>query len=352
MTKGIVWSVVTFFLIFSTNVFSLENVEVILSYEVKTSPFKMMKIAERFEVVGKVPNGFIVYVLKQKRDEFLKLAPNAKLISSDIHEEFSEKAVSQYRKFVDVEKDLKEFENQFPQYAKLKTYGKSKEGRVLYALEIKKDPTTTYNKKILITAATHGDELITTEVLFNLTREMLEGLRNNDARFLKMVDNKSLTIIPVVSPDSFEKRIRYVQNVDPNRSFPWPDSPSNKSVDVISSLITFFHQENFAATLDLHAYGKLVMFPWGYTKEAPVKGDEIVMKDLVEAMARENQYEAGQISTTIYIAKGSSADYFYWKNKSKAIAVEIGREKVPDYKQIPKIVNESREMIWTFIELN
>ena len=198
--------------------------------------------------------------------------------------------------------------------------------------------------------------MITTEVLFALTGELLEGVSKNESRFVKMLAGKEISIIPVVSPDSFEKRNRYVQNVDPNRSYPWPDSPSNKSVDVISSLINLFHHENYSATLDMHAYGRLIMFPWGYTRNPPPQEDEIVMKDAVEAMAKSTEggreYEAGQISTTIYVAKGSSADYFYWKNKTKALAIEIGQEKIPNYKDIPKIVFELRGMIWTFLELN
>jgi hypothetical protein len=67
-------------------------------------------------------------------------------------------------------------------------------------------------------------------------------------------------------------------------------------------------------------------------------------------MAKDNQYKAGQISTTIYVAEGSSADYFYWKSGTKAVAVEIGKEKIPHWNKIPAITNEAREMIWTFLE--
>jgi hypothetical protein len=92
------------------------------------------------------------------------------------------------------------------------------------------------------------------------------------------------------------------------------------------------------------------MYPWGYTKTPPESKDEVIMSDLVQTMARQNQYKAGQISTTIYIAKGSSADYFYWKKNTQAIAVELANQKVPPYGKIPSIVNEAREMIWTFLE--
>ena len=34
------------------------------------------------------------------------------------------------------------------------------------------------------------------------------------------------------------------------------------------------------------------------------------------------------------IAKGSSADYFYWKSKTKSFAAELGNQKIPDYSRI------------------
>lgn len=352
MTKGIVALLFAFLAFFSL---TAQSEEVILSYKVQTHPLQMMKIASKFEVVKKLSDGFEVYVLQEDLETFLKLAPKAQLLQKNIQANDLLKANSQYRKFIDVENDLKALVNQYPLWARLEVYGKSKEGRNLYVLKIKNGDEAV-NRKILLTAATHGDELITTEVLFALITELLEGVSKNESRFVKMLAGKEISIIPVVSPDSFEKRNRYVQNVDPNRSYPWPDSPNNKSVDVISSLIELFHRENYSATLDMHAYGRLIMYPWGYTKTPPPAADEIVMKDMVDTMAKSTvsakDYEAGQISTTIYVAKGSSADYFYWKNKTKALAIEIGQEKVPNFKDVPKIVVEVREMIWTFLELN
>ena len=201
----------------------------------------------------------------------------------------------------------------------------------------------------MLTAATHGDELITTEVLLNLTGELLTGY-GQDTRLTKILERIDLFIIPVVSPDSFEARQRYVQRMDPNRSYPWPDKPNNKSVDVIESMMDFTNKMKFTASLDLHAYGKLIMYPWAYTKKAPDASDVVTFRDLMVSMSKENLYKTGQISTAIYVAEGSSADYFYWKNGTKAIAAEIGREKIPHWNKIPVITNESREMIWTFLE--
>lgn len=321
--------------------------EKIRSYEVLVNPLSMQKIARQFEVVKKLSNGFEVYVLEEDVEAFLKLAPRARLLSSDIHLQEEDKAANQYRKYADVEADLKSMAETYKGLATLETYGVSKGGRNLYALKIS---TGGENKpKLMVTAATHGDELITTEVLFSLTQELLAGYDKNP-RLTKILNGRDIYIIPVVSPDSFEVRERYVQRKDPNRSYPWPDKPNNPTVDVIQAMMDYTNKMKFTGSLDLHAYGRLVMYPWGYTKKAPPAADEVGFKDIVQTMARDNQYEAGQISTTIYVAEGSSADYFYWKAGTRAIAAELGREKIPSYSKIPAIVNESREMIWSFLE--
>jgi predicted deacylase len=319
----------------------------------------MNQIADRFEVVKKLDlnRGYEVYVKEEDVLAFLDLAPNAKLILSNIQSTFksdkNEKQleVAKYRKFEDVETDLLALVAKYKDLASLESYGVSSQGRKLYALKIK-TPQKEGSKnlpQVMVTAATHGDELITVEVLFSLINELLAGY-GKDTRLTKILEGRELYFIPVVSPDSFEARERYVAGIDPNRSFPWPENANNRPADCILSLMNFTNAHQFAGSLDLHAYGKLVMFPWAYKSTPPESSDAVVMEDLVQRMAKENQYKAGQISTTIYVAKGSSADYFYWKKKTQAIAVELTNQKVPAFKTIPKIVNEAREMVWTFLE--
>jgi hypothetical protein len=339
------------FLLFS---FQLQAVERIRSYKVIATKKVMNQIASRFEIVKKLSRGYEVYVKEEDVKSFLRMAPKSRLLEKNIQSIFSienEKSfsLSQYRKYADVERDLQTMALTYKDLVSLETYGVTKGGRKLYALRVSSQKSQSVKPQVMITAATHGDELVTVEVLFSLMNELLAGY-GKEARLTQLIDGRDIYFIPVVSPDSFEARERYVQGMDPNRSFPWPENINNKSVDCIEALINFSNTHNLVGSLDLHAYGKLVMFPWGYTTSPPESRDEVVFNDLVQTMARENEYTAGQISTTIYIAKGSSADYFYWKKKTQAIAVELSNQKVPIYSSIPKVVNEAREMVWTFLE--
>jgi predicted deacylase len=309
----------------------------------------MLKIADSFEVVKRLPNGFEVYVKETETGKFLDLVSDAVLLEQNIHADFADKATQNYKKFSDVERDLNSFANSYKEITSLLTYGKSQDGKNLYALKVDTKVNQGKKTELMITAATHGDELITVEVLIALMNELFSQY-GKDSRITKMLDNHVIYFIPVVSPDSFESRSRYVEGTDPNRAYPWPEKPNKGPVTVINSLIDFTNQHQLIGSLDMHAYGRLVMYPWGYTTLAPASADSVVMNDLVLDMAKENNYTAGQISTTIYVAKGSSADYYYWNKKTRAIAVEIGNEKVPNYSKIPSMVNESREMIFRFIE--
>jgi hypothetical protein len=339
------------------SLFNANAVESIRSYEVTVNPMRMNQIADRFEIVKKLARSYEVYVKEDNVNDFLKLAPQAKLLLKNIHSEFNsddksaQLNLAKYRKFIDVERDLNTIVSTYKDIASLETYGITKGGRKLYALKISSPNKNLLSDKpeIMVTAATHGDELVTVEVLFSLINEMLAGY-GKDPRFTKMIDGRIIYFVPVVSPDSFEARERYVQGLDPNRSFPWPENINNKTVDCIQGIMDFSNAHKFMGSLDLHAYGKLVMFPWGYTENPPGPKDQVLLSDLVQAMARENQYKAGQISTTIYVAKGSSADYFYWKKNTQAIAVELADQKVPPFNAIPKVITEAREMMWTFLE--
>jgi hypothetical protein len=133
-------------------------------------------------------------------------------------------------------------------------------------------------------------------------------------------------------------------------NYPWPNDPEKESVKSIANLIAFFSGRNFVGSMDFHAYGKLVMYPWAFTRDAPDRNDELVFDNLGQTMAAQNSYTYGQISRVIYVAQGSSADYYYWKSKSLSYGIEIANSKAPNSAEIPRVLEEVREMTLKFIE--
>ena len=326
--------------------------EVIKSFKVSKSNPHMQKIADLFEVKDKLEDSFLVYIIEQRIDEFRKLAPNAKLVSEDINADIKDKNLEGYHLFPEVKALYYEFASNHPNFAKIEVFGHSDSGLELFALRVTgNENKKVYRPKLMITSATHGDELITVEVQLRLVKELLEGAKT-DVRLKRMIDEHIIYFIPVVNPDGFVRRSRYSRGmVDPNRDYPWPDRPHRLSkVTCIKHLINFYHKHDFQGSIDIHASGKMVMFPWGYTKEEITSADFNFMSKLTADMAQENKYRHGPISKVIYVAKGSSADYYYWKNGGIALAIELTTTKAPGAQRIPNVVDEAREMLWKFIE--
>lgn len=254
-----------------------------------------------------------------------------------------------YRNFSRVQSDVKKLERQFPQRVKTIPYGKSQKGNPLFAVKISDNVEKDENEpQILITAGTHGDELITVEVILGLMEKLLKS--KEDPRLQKIISNLEIYFIPVVNPDGYLNQERLENGADPNLSYPYPNKPNNKPTPSIKALIQFYESKSFVGSLDFHAYSELIMYPWSYSMDS-IDQDQLQMfDDLARRMAEKNNYSYGQISRILYTAEGSSVDYYYWKKKTKAFAIEIGRHKSPIHFVIPKYTEEVTDSTWVFLE--
>lgn len=329
----------------------------ISSWSLVSSDSKQMDaIAKKFEIVSREGNQFQIYVLETSLKEFQSLAPTATLNSLDTDGDlqrnlFNNQAFFEgYRDFETVNRTLQELAQKYPQIVKLETLGESTNGLPQYGLKISDNVMVDEEEpELLMTAATHGDEIITTEVLLRFVEELLAGHEQNP-RLAELVNNHELFFVPVVNPDGFSARRRYSGNIDPNRDYPWPGHEDKSSVKCIANMIDFFKTHKIAGSIDFHAFGKLVMYPWAYTKSAPPQNDQTIFDNLGREMAAANSYTYGQISRVIYVAEGSSADYYYWKFNTLAYGVEMASSKAPSVDQIPSVLNQVREMTYKFIE--
>ena len=352
-----IFSILSVFPLLMSNSKDQPETEVLSSYVFTPDNKEQFdKVAESFEITHRDGNSYEVLVLIEKTKQFLKVAPQAKLIELDIHEaqRIQEKAspelFASYRNYDQVTAAIKKIAEDHPEFAAIESYGSSENGRPLFALKISDNVSTDEDEpEIMLTSGTHGDEIITVEVLLTLLEELVNGYGTNK-RLTKMVNDAELYFILAVNPDGFSARTRYANGIDPNRDYPWPEQPNRTSNSCISGIIDFFNGRNFVGSMDLHAYGKLVMYPWAWTEQAPISTDVTKFQALGRTMAAGNRYQVGQISQIIYVAKGSSADYYYWKKGTVAYGIEIANSKAPATSAIPGVVTEVREMTWKFIE--
>lgn len=315
------------------------------------NPTTMKAIGEDFAVAAKTESGYEVLVPHPKRQQFLSLAPNAQLLVDDIDaREWSRDERSTYHDFDKVGRHLREIVSRYPTLASLIRYGTSQEGRPLVALKISDNVhLDEAEPEALITAATHGNELITVEVVFGIIDTLLAGYRSR-AQIRRVVDSREIYFVPVVNPDGYVRRSRYANGVDPNREYPYPGKPNRQPNECIADLIKFFHSRDFKGSIDFHSHGRLLMYPWAYTHQSPDSLDERTFQQVTSAMSQLNGYRYGQISRILYPAVGSSADYFYWKNRTLALGIEIGDQHVPPASTIPTHIKDNWKSTLTFLQ--
>lgn len=327
------------------------------------APEILQKIAPYFEIEGREGDAYRVLVPQSQAGLLQLLAPRAELRELDTSAALRRRLASfepqtawpwptnpreGYRDFDAVQAWLKAKADANPSLVSVVDYGASAGKRPLRALHINRDNGRT-KPALLITAATHGDELITTEVLMNLVDELLKN-DGQDPRFTRMIDDHDLYFIPVVNADGFAERDRYDYGQDPNRSYPYPNDPARAPTASIKAIMKFFEEKKFAGSIDFHAYGEMVMYPWAYTYDPIAADAEVKLDGLTTRMAETNDYVHGPISKVIYVAPGSSCDYYFWKTGSQSVAIEMGRDKVPAPREIPAYVKAQAESTWRFIE--
>jgi len=353
-------------LLLSTNALATELParEPLSSYTLENpAPETLQKIAPYFEIEGREGNSYRVLVPQKQAGLFAMLSPRAELKELDTAAALRRRLKSfevqtawpwpsnpreGYRDYDAVQAWAKAKAAANPALVSVVNYGLSAGKRNLTALRINRDDGRT-KPKLLITAATHGDELITTEVLMNLVDDLLKN-DGQDPRFTRMIDDHDLYFIPVVNADGFAERDRYDYGQDPNRSYPYPNDPARAPTASIRAIIKFFEENKFAGSIDFHAYGEMVMYPWAYTYDPIAADAEAKLDGITSHMAEANEYAHGPISKVIYVAPGSSCDYYFWKTGAYSVAIEMGHEKVPSPEEIPAYVKSQAESTWRFIE--
>lgn len=313
----------------------------------------MRAIARKFEVEHRHLNGYEVIVPAHRANELLALAPDASLIEKDINAKYDRlngSWMAGYHDYASVEAHLKRIVAAHPEIASLEEYGKSKEGRPLFALKLSDNVAQDENEpEVLLTSSTHGDELISVEVLFGILDGIVDGYGTN-VRMTQMVEGHELYFIPVVNPDGYTRKSRYANGVDPNRDYPWPEQPDRNPNECIKAVMKFFESHDFKGSIDYHASGGMIMYPWAYTEQKVTSADHSQFAQVTAKMAETNGYQHGQIPDLLYTAQGSSADYYYWKKHSLSLGLEIGDNKIPPASQIGKYVKQNLEAAYMFIE--
>lgn len=278
------------------------------------------------------------------------------------------------------------------------TIGKSEQGRDIHVLRLGKNRAM----PVFIAGCHHAREWISVEMPF-LFADFLIKNYSSDPRIRRLVDSRDLWIVPIINPDGHEKtvttdRMWRTNNppagreaVDLNRNYEtafwstkkgaFSDSPGDedyrgpnpgyaKEVQAVQKLV---RSKGFKASLDFHARGRWVLFPWaGRTDAAPPLQED--MAKHYERVANLKGDPAGRHYTRLkagdlypHLAKvskddgkvpGGLMDYVLEKNKgSIAMTIELDPDPadprsfiLPD-SEIDPVFEVQRAAMLTFVNL-
>ncbi|MGZ3662416.1 MAG: M14 family metallopeptidase, partial [Bdellovibrionota bacterium] len=211
----------------------------------QTDPAHLATLGKLFEIEHIKGGEYEVEIPQDQNALLLSLAPNAVLLEKDISasiraklQRFALTSAAGYHSFDQVQSWMHTQATANRDLVTVSDYGSSRDGRKLTVLHIA-GPHSAGKPVVMITAATHGDELITTEVLMNLV-DRLVGAYGKEDRLTKIVDSHDLYFVPVVNPDGFSETNRYDGPADPNRSYPYPQHENAVPTPSIAGVMKLF----------------------------------------------------------------------------------------------------------------
>jgi hypothetical protein len=271
----------------------------------------------------------------------------------------------------------------YPGLAELHTLGVTAQGRTIWALRVCRSgrgpglsagPGPGFNRasnpgprpgsagknrpRLLVTALTHSDEWISLPAVLYTIHMLVSGY-DHDAEIRRILDNVELWFVPVVNPDGYayarktdrawrKNRAGHGENavgVDINRNFDFmwnarggfsrdPDSrfymgPGPASEPETRALQDLAGRMFFTAAIDVHSYGRRILFPWGHTRTpcAPDRLFRALAADMAAAIAAGGggSYTPSRMSR-IYPARlptGTLMDYLYGTYGTVAFTIEL-----------------------------
>ncbi len=245
---------------------------------------------------------------------------------------------------------------------------KTAQGRPIYYLKIsdRPDQEEEDEPKVLYTALHHAREPISMSQMLYFMWSLLENYEL-DPEVKRLVDSRELFFVPCLNPDGYSYNETMApggggdwrKNMNPNTEGVGTDlnrnyaegwafddsgsSPSGGSItyrgqnafseaetQAIRSLCLDF---DFRIVLNYHAYGNLLIIPWGYLNRPTA--DSVQFLALAKEFTKYNQFFVGTSQATLnYSVNGVSDDWMYGKRQIYAFTPEVGDEFWPDRKEI------------------
>lgn len=234
--------------------------------------------------------------------------------------------------------------------------GSSQEGRPIWAYRLHYPNLVLTPKVVLLQGGIHAREWISPPVVMYIFESLLTRSQVSAADWW-LLANIDLRVIPNINPDGYEytwnsnrlwrKNRRNngggAYGVDLNRNYSkaWggAGSSGNPSSETYRGPSAFSEPEltgvrdyalsltNHAGFIDYHSYAQKILYPWSYTTNpAPHQSLFQSLGDTYrnEVLASGGvSYQVGQGAVILYVASGSSKDYYYDQYTIPAYTIEL-----------------------------
>jgi len=250
------------------------------------------------------------------------------------------------------------------------------EGRPLWMVKISDNPNIDEEEpEIFINALIHAREPMGLEASLRFMSYLCDNY-GTDPYVTDLVDNREIFFVPVTNPDGYEynritnpngggmhrKNRNPSGNVDLNRNwgYMWGYDNSGSSPDPwdetyrgmaafsepeTNSLRQFIISREFSVILNLHSYGNVFLYSWGYDNF--YTPDNALLAAIGDSATAVNNYEYGTAWEVLYLVNGDANDWQYGDQNEKpkilGFVAEIGTWQDgfwPDPNRIPTLWNQ------------
>jgi carboxypeptidase T len=297
-----------------------------------------------------------------------------------------------YHTYAEVAADVAAVQAAHPDIVQRFSIGKSYLGRELWAAKVSDNVgVDEAEPEVLFDGGTHADEHMGVEMTLKILHWLADGY-GTDQRITDIVNGREVWIVFLVNPDGAEHDIaggKYhywrknrqptpgstAKGTDLNRNFGYRwggggrtssnpkaityrgpkafSAPETRAMrDFLTSRVVGGRQQ-IRTAITFHEYGRLVMWPYGYTKtNVPsdmTTHDRDALARIGRHMAASNGYKPEQASD-LYITSGTTRDYAYGKYRIFAYTFELSTRNYPDDSKIKGETGRNKEAVLYLME--
>jgi len=245
-------------------------------------------------------------------------------------------------------------EKKNPELASIEQFGRSVEGRPLFAIRIARRDGVE-RPEALITAGIHAMEFTGARTAIGITRKLIDE-HGDDPWIDELLDKMDFYVIPLLNPDGYGVASRHLgrgftsrrtnsREVDLNRNFPYPEgvksrgllagshhkiSPNYMGPHPLSepetrALDGLLEKHDFFAAVNFHTTGGFFVYPWGFSEEdAPHEEMYEKMGETFNQYQEFHKYKVQQ-SFEWYQTVGDLDDWLYGRYGALSVTVEVAK---------------------------